>query len=75
MKAESQTQQSSTEILSIQDETIIKEKGNHIITTAIEHHAILHTGEFLEKHGYEMTYLPILPDGFDLNFAGLAPDF
>lgn len=41
----------------------LKEKGNHIITTAIEHHAILHTGEFLEKHGYEVTYLPILPDG------------
>ena len=41
----------------------LKEKGNHIITTAIEHHAILHTGEFLEKHGYEMTYLPVLPDG------------
>ena len=41
----------------------LKEKGNHIITTAIEHHAILHIGEFLEKHGYEMTYLPVLPDG------------
>lgn len=41
----------------------LKEKGNHIITTAIEHHAILHTGEFLEKHGYEMIYLPVLPDG------------
>ena len=30
-------------------------KGNHIITTKIEHHAILHTGEWLQKHGIEVT--------------------
>ena len=36
-----------------------KNKGNHIITTKIEHHAILHTGEWLEKHGFEVTYVDV----------------
>lgn len=41
----------------------LKEKGNHIITTKIEHHAMLHSCEFLEKHGYEVTYLGIDENG------------
>ena len=40
-----------------------KNKGNHIITTKIEHHAILHTGEYLEKNGYEVTYLDVDENG------------
>ncbi|MBS5335681.1 MAG: cysteine desulfurase NifS [Clostridiales bacterium] len=41
----------------------LKEKGNHIITTKIEHHAMLHSCEFLEKEGYEVTYLDIDKNG------------
>jgi cysteine desulfurase len=40
-----------------------RDRGNHIITTKIEHHAILHACEYLEKYGFEITYLNVDSDG------------
>lgn len=41
----------------------LREKGNHIITTSIEHHAVLHTCEFLISQGFDVTFLPVGKDG------------
>ncbi len=54
-----------------------REKGKHIITSKIEHHAILHTCEYLEKLGYEITYLNVGENGIvspDELRAAIRPD-
>lgn len=52
-------------------------KGRHIITTKIEHHAILHTADFLKKNGFDVTYLDVDEDGtvkLDELKAAIRPD-
>lgn len=52
-------------------------KGKHIITTTIEHHAILHSAQYLEKAGFEVTYLSVDSEGFvspEAVKAAIRPD-
>ena len=52
-------------------------QGRHIITTAVEHHAVLHTCEHLERQGFRITYLPVDAEGMVLLEAlerALTPD-
>src|SRR5207248_5549620 len=51
--------------------------GNHIITTAVEHHAVLHAAEWLEKQGFRVTFLPVDAEGvvdLDALAAALGPE-
>ncbi len=55
----------------------MRHRGRHIITSSVEHHAVLHTCEYLEKHGFSVTYLPVDAEGTvspkDLE-AAIRPD-
>lgn len=52
-----------------------RKRGNHIITTTIEHHAVLHEGERLEQEGFRVTYVPVDREGFvDLEALEAALD-
>jgi cysteine desulfurase len=52
-------------------------RGNHVITTAIEHHAVLHSAEWLERQGFRVTFLPVDAEGvvgLEALEAALSPE-
>ena len=49
----------------------MRANGNHVITTAVEHHAVLHSAEWLEKQGFRVTFLPVDAEGV-VDLAALA---
>ncbi len=55
----------------------LRHRGDHIVTTAIEHHAVLHTCRALAREGFRVTFLPVDPDGvvdLDALQASLGPE-
>jgi cysteine desulfurase len=55
----------------------MRRNGNHIITTAVEHHAVLHSAEWLEKQGFRVTFLPVDAEGvvdLDALASALGPE-
>jgi len=57
------TESDNQAIKEIAFQALAKGPGHHIITSSIEHHAVLRTCEFLEKMGFEVTYLPVSKEG------------
>ena len=57
------TESINTAIKGVAFQQKLAHAGNHIVTSSIEHHAVLHTCQYLERFGFEITYLPVDRDG------------